>query len=294
MEHADNLISLDDLPDDLQATPCISFGDVHAGAFQNPHVDSHRDTYTYFDEQDDSSNWVIFPISQFEQVPDPNIDVLPSPPAQQSSASPSSAFTVGELSVDRGIGTAELLPMQQPSRSGYPAHATLAGLASHPPASFPSTTSYAPEIMYPLFRQYSGDDLRQDTTHPNVEMGRLHSKQPNWNTSYMADTPNWVPNDPLMFHQDGPSQELPQPVYSPTYTPDHSGGMEADDEPMTAIDPSYAKLLERCLRAAPSHELSLKDIYEWVSIHSTKAKDPGSKGWQNSVRHNLSMNKVSK
>ena len=59
-----------------------------------------------------------------------------------------------------------------------------------------------------------------------------------------------------------------------------------------AADPCYAQLLYRCLKEAPDHTLSLKDLYHWVSEHSQKAKDTTSKGWQNSVRHNLSMNAV--
>lgn len=58
-------------------------------------------------------------------------------------------------------------------------------------------------------------------------------------------------------------------------------------------DPCYAQLLFRCLREAPDHTLSLKQVYEWVRKHSQKARDSSGTGWQNSVRHNLSMNAVS-
>lgn len=36
----------------------------------------------------------------------------------------------------------------------------------------------------------------------------------------------------------------------------------------------------------------LRDIYEWIARNTDKARDPAFKGWQNSVRHNLSMNGV--
>ncbi|KAF2858998.1 winged helix DNA-binding domain-containing protein, partial [Piedraia hortae CBS 480.64] len=52
----------------------------------------------------------------------------------------------------------------------------------------------------------------------------------------------------------------------------------------------YAKLLYRCLMEAPGHALTLKELYEWMKVHSQKAKDPNNSGWKNSVRHNLSMN----
>ena len=55
----------------------------------------------------------------------------------------------------------------------------------------------------------------------------------------------------------------------------------------------YAVLLYNCLRQAPDHERSLKDIYNWMEANTSKARDSANKGWQNSVRHNLSMNAVS-
>ncbi|KAI1261392.1 hypothetical protein F5Y18DRAFT_401869, partial [Xylariaceae sp. FL1019] len=53
----------------------------------------------------------------------------------------------------------------------------------------------------------------------------------------------------------------------------------------------YAKLIFGCLMAAPNKTMSLQDIYRWFEQHTDKGHD-GSKGWQNSIRHNLSMNKV--
>ena len=55
----------------------------------------------------------------------------------------------------------------------------------------------------------------------------------------------------------------------------------------------YAKLIFLALRSAPEHKMALKDIYSWFESFTDKTQ-PGSKGWQNSIRHNLSMNIVSK
>lgn len=68
-----------------------------------------------------------------------------------------------------------------------------------------------------------------------------------------------------------------------------------DDERDSAdpADPCYAQLLYQCLKEAPNYTLSLRELYDWVAQHSQKAKDPKNRGWQNSVRHNLSMNAVS-
>lgn len=66
---------------------------------------------------------------------------------------------------------------------------------------------------------------------------------------------------------------------------------ETDSE-STRGEPPYAKLIYNALMNAPEHKLVLRDIYAWISENTDKAKDPAFKGWQNSVRHNLSMNGV--
>ena len=79
--------------------------------------------------------------------------------------------------------------------------------------------------------------------------------------------------------------DVPQPWL------DSSGSDEIND--IDAIEVCYAQLLWRCLKEAPEHTMTLKELYDWVREHSQKAKDPKNRGWQNSVRHNLSMNAVS-
>lgn len=53
----------------------------------------------------------------------------------------------------------------------------------------------------------------------------------------------------------------------------------------------YSKLIYRALKEADGHRLSLQQIYDWFTKNTSKGKD-NTKGWQNSIRHNLSMNKV--
>lgn len=71
-----------------------------------------------------------------------------------------------------------------------------------------------------------------------------------------------------------------------------SHGTDGDAEQTKHV--SYAKELFACLLQAKDHMLPLQEIYEWVRKNTNKAPDPSKSGWMNSVRHNLSMNKVSK
>lgn len=64
-------------------------------------------------------------------------------------------------------------------------------------------------------------------------------------------------------------------------------------EDSDAGDTCYAQLLWRCLMSQPNHTLALSELYAWIARNSPKAHCSINRGWQNSVRHNLSMNAVS-
>lgn len=53
----------------------------------------------------------------------------------------------------------------------------------------------------------------------------------------------------------------------------------------------YAKLIYRAFMSKPNHAMTLQEIYQWFRDNTDKGKDD-TKGWQNSIRHNLSMNMV--
>lgn len=66
---------------------------------------------------------------------------------------------------------------------------------------------------------------------------------------------------------------------------------DSDGDGGPNVEP-YAQLIYRALKSAPGHAMVLKEIYEWFEHNTDKAKNAASKGWQNSIRHNLSMNGV--
>ncbi|KAH5009294.1 hypothetical protein HBI24_222110 [Parastagonospora nodorum] len=73
---------------------------------------------------------------------------------------------------------------------------------------------------------------------------------------------------------------------SPNYLHDLDGG----DEPIVDKEQPYAQLIYQALRQADGHTMILRDIYEWFVKYTDKATVSETKGWQNSIRHNLSMN----
>ncbi|TVY35220.1 Fork-head transcriptional regulator [Lachnellula occidentalis] len=86
----------------------------------------------------------------------------------------------------------------------------------------------------------------------------------------------------------------PTPFPLPSSEPSENGGTSSRE--MTAVDgddPSadepYAKLIHRALMSAPDHSMVLQEIYEWFRKHTAKGASD-TKGWMNSIRHNLSMN----
>lgn len=82
-----------------------------------------------------------------------------------------------------------------------------------------------------------------------------------------------------------------QPIYGEFCNDMPVDGCETDDRSKEK-DPSYAKLIYQALMEAPGHKMILRDIYTWIAQNTDKARDPLSRGWQNSIRHNLSMNGV--
>lgn len=71
-----------------------------------------------------------------------------------------------------------------------------------------------------------------------------------------------------------------------------SRGTTVVDVEEHGVEEPYAKLIYRALMSAPDHSMVLQDIYRWFRQNTTKGNDD-TKGWMNSIRHNLSMNAVS-
>jgi hypothetical protein len=86
------------------------------------------------------------------------------------------------------------------------------------------------------------------------------------------------------------------PFRLPSSETSEDGGTSSRE--MTAIegeeptaDEPYAKLIYRALMSKPNHSMVLQEIYQWFRENTVKGSSD-TKGWMNSIRHNLSMNAV--
>lgn len=67
---------------------------------------------------------------------------------------------------------------------------------------------------------------------------------------------------------------------------------EVEDQNEHHPEEPYAKLIHRALMSVPTKSMVLQEIYQWFRDNTQKGKMDSSKGWMNSIRHNLSMNAV--
>ncbi|GAW11694.1 hypothetical protein ANO14919_010440 [Xylariales sp. No.14919] len=84
--------------------------------------------------------------------------------------------------------------------------------------------------------------------------------------------------DPFQFGDErGPSRDTAEPAE------------QSSEEEPKAGEP-YARLIYKAFMSRkPAYSMTLQEIYQWFREHTDKT-DSHSKGWQNSIRHNLSMN----
>ncbi|KAJ5574338.1 uncharacterized protein N7459_008765 [Penicillium hispanicum] len=66
------------------------------------------------------------------------------------------------------------------------------------------------------------------------------------------------------------------------------GGDHSEEE--HGSDLPYSQLIFQALYSADGYKMPLQEIYSWFEENTNKGKDQSCKGWQNSIRHNLSMN----
>lgn len=174
-------------------------------------------------------------------------------------------------------------PGLDPQLSGYMYSEDNGISTSYPAADFvPSSGFDGPESGY-------STSPGQGEFPPTPESAHLMSPCSTTLTMTMDDLPG-SPNDDavsqaatLVAQMAGsPRNNKPPPA---TF---HQDGQDGNDKNGVA----YAKLIYQAFLSTPRHAMTLQEIYQWFRENTEKGKS-GSKGWQNSIRHNLSMNDVS-
>ncbi|KAF2623070.1 hypothetical protein BU25DRAFT_401237, partial [Macroventuria anomochaeta] len=141
-----------------------------------------------------------------------------------------------------------------------------AGLPSDMTASYPPATFF-----------HSPPHMHSTPSLPNTSTPELMRLSDDYDLHYASH----------IKHEDQIDYNSPYSDMSRASTP-YSTGHEEDN----TIDKEqpYAQLIYRALLDAPDHTMVLRDIYDWFRRYTDKAAHSETKGWQNSIRHNLSMN----
>lgn len=137
------------------------------------------------------------------------------------------------------------------------------------------TASYPPATFL-----HSPTHLQPTTSLPDTSMPELMQFNNDYDLHYGQH----------IKHEEQLDYNSPYSDISRASTP-YSTGHE-DDNPIDKEQP-YAQLIYRALLDAPENTMVLRDIYDWFRRYTDKASQSETKGWQNSIRHNLSMNGVS-
>jgi hypothetical protein len=205
----------------------------------------------------------------------------------------------------RHISQPGFMPSFQTSQYAYPVVGTdpYNMAPSHQDLSIDQTNyidAYTPSHVNPIM------DSPDMSMVADVKEQFLHDDNLNWKPSTFKTEeyyPHQVQYGTLQPIQNSPPSPLstissyPSPqsfaAGSPARTgrtTEQSGGDTKEDR---AGNPPYSILIYQALKNAEGNKLSLQGIYRWFEENTEKARDSSHKGWQNSIRHNLSMNAVS-
>jgi hypothetical protein len=162
-------------------------------------------------------------------------------------------------------------------------------------AAMECPAAFQPKVERPAISSSETQTYRRDSLLPTSTTQSYLLKGPTA-TFEASPLPPLSPADSIESR--APTSSNMQAFHSPKnltrFAPAGNPGSEydTDAESATSEEP-YAQLIFKALMSAPGHKMALKEIYDWFRKHTNKWKNSDTKGWQNSIRHNLSMNAVS-
>ncbi|CAO1625956.1 unnamed protein product [Parajaminaea phylloscopi] len=140
----------------------------------------------------------------------------------------------------------------------------------------------------------------EDSPNANATRHSLHehSRMPPASELYRRSSQSYAPSKSratVEGWQSAPQVEKPLPVSTPMPST-HQPVLERVSQSRRRRRPpySYSSLIAQAISSAPGGRMTLREIYTWISnsypeLYSMDG--PDSQGWQNTVRHNLSLNK---
>ena len=184
---------------------------------------------------------------------------------------PSQQFSRFALSdYPHSLAFPQYIPQNQPNmRSFQPFH----GMAE-PQLMISRAVNYTMSQSIPrsMEYQYSAPAYSPSLVSPTITSPSL---------SFMSSPEQYYPHPPW-----------PRSMLTPPLEENMTNVQEVSEEKEGPYDKPYAQLIYAALMQAPGHRMLLRDIYDWFILNSRKPHESGTNGWQNSIRHNLSMNQV--
>ncbi|KAI1156031.1 fork head domain-containing protein [Nemania diffusa] len=131
-----------------------------------------------------------------------------------------------------------------------------------------------------------------DQPSSHVARGSTHSRGQNNQQPIAPAPPDYKrPGTPPSAKSRVPASQAKTPAHNPISSQDDID-LAKDENKHIKPHYSYAQLITQAIVGAPGEKLNLAGIYSYITENYAYYKHQPVAGWQNSIRHNLSLNKA--
>ena len=179
------------------------------------------------------------------------------------------------------------------SYHGSPLSADVPATYNHAPVS-PAPWSSPMQMPFRSVDEQKSAGFQQARMCSPVSNGSPHMAQSLYpHTSHPFGTPAHSPPMGMPPQTTPPTTTTTTSVPTQFMPPSPEGTSEMGGPPEEGEDGGhepYSKQLVKALMSFPGHAATVQQIYNWFEANTNRSE---STGWKNSIRHNLSLNKVS-